>query len=482
MDILKGLKPEAVMTYFEALTRIPRGSGNEKAVSDYLANFAKEKGLEVIQEPCNNIIIKKPGTAGYENAKTVILQGHMDIVCVKEDGLDFDFEKDPIPLVVDGDFIRTKGTTLGADNGIAVAMTMAILASDDIPHPPLVGLVTVDEEAGMGGVMALNPDNISGDILINIDSEEEGVALSSCAGGVRSALKVPVKYEAVNGDFTGYKVTLSHLKGGHSGIEINRNRGNAIKLLGRTLEALQGGTDLRLGHLVGGDKMNAIAKYAEATVAIHNKDEARFTEIIEEMDSRFKNELELADKDVSVTVEKVAVDQVFDMASGNSVISGLRLIPFGPQTMSEGIPGLVESSSNVGVLSTEEGQVILESAIRSSVRTLKDEISERITTIATLVGGEHQLTSDYPEWAFKPESDVRELMKDVYKDMTGEELKIDAIHAGLECGFLKEKVGDIDMISIGPNMADVHTPNEHVSISSVERVYNFLLEVLKRIK
>lgn len=481
MEILKGLQPESVMKYFEALTRIPRGSGNEQAVSDYLVAFAKENGLEVIQEPCNNVIIKKSGTPGYENAKTVILQGHMDIVCVKEDGLEFDFEKDSIPLVVDGDFIRTKGTTLGADNGIAVAMTMAILASKDIPHPPIVGLVTVDEEAGMGGVMALNPDNITGDVLINIDSEEEGVALSSCAGGVRSALKVPVASEELNGEFKGFKVVLSQLKGGHSGIEINKNRGNAIKLLGRVLETLNGGADIRVGLLKGGDKMNAIAKYAEAEVAVHEKDVPQIETLIQEMNEMFKNELSLADPEVTVELNSIEAVKAFDMASTNAVISAMRLIPFGPQTMSEGIKGLVESSSNVGVLSTVDGEVILESAIRSSVRTLKTEISDRISSIATLVGGSHELMSDYPEWAFKPESQIREVMKEAYSDLTGETLKIDAIHAGLECGFLKEKVGDIDMISIGPNMADVHTPNEHVSISSVERVYKFLLEVLKRL-
>jgi dipeptidase D len=482
MDSLKGLQPEAVMTYFEALTKIPRGSGNEQAVSDYLVEFAKQHDLEVIQEPCNNVIIKKPGTAGYENAKTVILQGHMDIVCVKEDGLDFDFEKDPIPLVVDGDFIRTAGTTLGADNGIAVAMTMAILASDDIPHPPIVGLVTVDEEAGMGGVMALNPDNISGDILINIDSEEEGVALSSCAGGVRSALKVPVTSEALPVDYQGYKVIISGLKGGHSGIEINRNRANAIKLLGRLLEVVVSKTECRLAAVKGGDKMNAIAKYVEAEVAVNKKDIAEFEQLLTETQGMFRNEYALADPEITLSASPIEMTEAFDIASANAAIAAMRLIPFGPQSMSEGIEGLVESSSNVGVLSTVGGEVILESAIRSSVRTLKDEISDRVSIIATLVGGQHDLTSPYPEWEFKPVSEIRELMKVVYKDTTGHELKVDAIHAGLECGFLKEKVGDIDMISIGPNMADVHTPKEHVSISSVGRVYEFLLEVLKRIQ
>lgn len=482
MDSLKGLQPEAVMTYFEALTKIPRGSGNEQAVSDYLVDFAKQHGLEVIQEPCNNVIIKKPGTAGYENAKTVILQGHMDIVCVKEDDLEFDFEKDPIPLVVEGDYIRTAGTTLGADNGIAVAMTMAILASDDLPHPPIVGLVTVDEEAGMGGVMALNPEHISGDILINIDSEEEGVALSSCAGGVRSALKVPVTTESLPTTYKVYKLVISGLKGGHSGAEIDKNRANAIKLLGRALEAIVAGTECRISSVSGGDKMNAIAKYVEADIAVHEKDGAELETIVQSMEDMFRNEYALADGNISLTLSNLDIKEAMDLASANSVIAAMRLIPFGPQTMSEGIAGLVESSSNVGVLSTVDGQVILESAIRSSVRTLKDEISDRVSTIATLVGGQHELTSPYPEWAFKADSEIRELMKVVYKDLTGMALKVDAIHAGLECGFLKEKVGDIDMISIGPDMADVHTPKEHVSISSVERVYNFLVEVLKRIQ
>ncbi len=482
MDKLKGLKPEAVMEYFEKLTRIPRGSGNEKEVSDYLVSFAKELGLEVIQEPCNNVIIKKDGTKGYEGAKRVILQGHMDIVCAKRDDYEFDFEKDPIPLVVDGDYIRTEGTTLGADNGIAVAMSMAILASDDIPHPPLSVLVTVDEEVGMGGVMALNPDNISGDIVINIDSEEEGVATCSCAGGVRSSLYVPVKREEVPAGFKTCKLSITGLKGGHSGMEINKNRANAIKLLGRVLEAVNDKVDLYICSTSGGDKMNAIANNAEAHLAVKAESVSDFAEAVKQMADNFAIEYELADPNINVEFEEVKVEQMFDKKTTENVIIALRLIPFGAQTMSEGIKGLVESSSNVGVLTTTDEHVILESAVRSSVQTLKDEVCGRITNIAKAIGAEHKLTSPYPAWPFKPESEIREIMKETYKELTGKELKIDAIHAGLECGFLKEKVGDIDMISVGPNMADVHTPDEHLSISSVERVYEFLLEVLKRIK
>ncbi len=479
--VLMGLKPERVFYHFESLSQIPRGSGNEKAVSDYLVKFAKGIGLEVIQEPCNNIIIKKPATRGYEDSKSVILQGHMDMVCVKEEGLDFDFEKDPIPVYVDGDSLRARGTTLGADNGIAVAMMMAIMEDNDTGHPALTGLVTVDEETGMGGVLNLDGKNIDGDILINIDSEEEGVVLASCAGGARNKLTLPIKRKVADKEMTYVKVDVHKLLGGHSGIEINKHRGNAIKLLGRVLESIGETAQYDLVHVEGGDKMNAIPNKAFAIIASHEIEKVK--EIILELDRVFKNELEIPDPDIEVAIEETdPLETVLDEQSKVNIVTVLRMMPNGVQTMSAGIEGLVESSTNVGVLSIEGDNVNFESAIRSSVASLKFEINDRIKCLATLVGGESGISSQYPAWAYKSQSYIRDLMSGTYKEMYGKELEVDAIHAGLECGFLTEKVGDIDMISLGPNMSEVHSPQENLSISSVERVYSFLVEVLKRIE
>lgn len=481
--VLEGLKPQNVMKYFELLTRIPRGSGNEKEVSDYLVNFAKNLNLDVIQDKHNNVIIKKPATKGYENSPSIILQGHMDIVCVKEEGLDFDFEKDPIDIYVDGDYIKTRGTTLGADNGIAVAMSMAILEDKELEHPEITALITTAEETGMDGVIGLEPGIVKGDILINIDSEEEGTALASCAGGINSIININANFVENKEYDKALKITVDGLLGGHSGIEINKNRGNAIKLLSRVLEKINDSISISMSSIRGGEKMNAIAKLAEAVVVIKSEDISKINDIIKDFDDKFKLEYQTSDKGVCVSVSEMELPQkTFDKLTVNSIIDAIRLIQFGVNTMSNDIKGLVESSNNLGIIETKDSQVIITNAIRSSVRSLKEELISRDKIISKLCNASHKTTSDYPEWQFKVESGIRNIMKEVYADLTKEELKIDAIHAGLECGLLIEKVGDIDMISIGPNLCDVHTPLERVSISSIERVYNFLVEVLKRVK
>ncbi len=481
--VLNGLKPYDVMRYFEMLTRIPRGSGNEKGVSDYLVNFARDLNLDVIQDEFYNIIIKKSASIGYEDAPSVILQGHMDMVCVKEEGIHFDFEKDPIDIYVEDDFIKTKGTTLGGDNGIALAMTMAILADDKLEHPALTALFTTSEETGMDGVIGLEKGLVKGDILINIDSEEEGTALASCAGGINSMISIDIDYLDTYDYNSSLMLTVDGLHGGHSGMEINKNRANAIKLLGRLLEKINNTLDISISHIRGGEKMNAIAKLAEATILYNSQDEMKLYDIIKACDEDFKIEYQSADKDVAVKFSACDLpEKVFSKKTSDSIISSIRLIHFGVNTMSNDIEGLVESSNNLGLIEMREDKILITNAIRSSVGSLKEELILRDALIARLNGAEHLTEADYPEWSFKPESKIRDIMKETYLDLTGEDLKVDAIHAGLECGLLIEKVGDIDMISIGPNMEDVHTPMERVSISSTERVYNFLVEVLKRIK
>ena len=481
-NLLKGLKPDSVFRNFEALTRIPRESGNEGAVASYLEQFAVNLGLHVIKEPSNNIIITKPATPGYENSPTVILQGHTDMVCVKLDSMDFDFDKEPIPIVVEGDWIKTKGTTLGADNGIAVAMAMSVLESKEIEHPKLVALFTTAEETGMDGVMSLNPDHVQGDILINLDSEEEGTVLASCAGGVNNITEIDVAF--VDNEYEkAYQLVISGLSGGHSGIEINKNRANAIKLMGRVLSIFKAHFPYALYEIHGGEKMNAIAKRCVMKFTINSEDRYLMEDLVESIEETFKSEYEVADPGIKLTLTDSEVPKnVFSQKSADAVETLLRLTPFGVYTMSAGMPGLVESSNNLGVLEFNGSSVKLTNAIRSSVKSKKQELNEMMGLISSAVGGRNTLTADYPEWPFKVTSKIRDLMQETYKLLYGKPLKVEAIHAGLECGFLKEKVGDIDMISLGPDMHDVHTPFERLSIPSTARTYDFLCEVLKRLK
>ena len=468
---------------FEAISKIPRCSGNEKQISDYLVKFAENLGLEVIQEGSLNVIIKKPASKGYENARTVILQGHMDMVCTKVEGVEFDFDKDSIELVTQGDLLRAKETTLGADNGIAVAMIMSILEDKSLNHPQVIALITTEEETGMDGVLNLDSKNISGDILINLDSEDEGTALASCAGGVKNLVELPIKWTKANNEKSFFSIKISGLLGGHSGIEIDRNRANAIKLLARLLEDLDKQLDIDLADISGGEKMNAIAKMAQATLAVAKEDENKFKDITKIWEKIFKDEFQISDPDIAIEIkEGKKTNEIFSKPTKNSLITILRLIPNGIETMSSSIEGLVESSNNIGVLEIEDEKIIFSNAIRSSIKSLKDELNSRIDIICKLTGAQMKLIADYPEWQYKVESPIRDLMSKVYEDKYDKKLKINAIHAGLECGFLKEKLGDIDMISIGPDIRDVHTPNENLSISSTERVYEFLVEVLRQVK
>lgn len=468
---------------FEEVSKIPRCSGNEKNISDYLVKFGENLGLETIQEDSLNVIIKKPASKGYENAKTIILQGHMDMVCTKEEDVEFDFDNDGIELVTQGDLLKAKGTTLGADNGIAVAMIMSILEDSTLEHPEIIALITTEEETGMDGVLNLDPENIKGDILINLDSEDEGTALASCAGGVKNLIELPIKWTESNKKKSFFNINIKGLLGGHSGIEIDRNRANAIKLLGRLLQIIEQDVNLDIAKVNGGEKMNAIAKMAEVTLAVQKEDENKLKEVIKNQEKIFKSEFEISDPSIVIEINKTTeTDKIFDKDTKNAMISILRLIPDGIETMSSSIEGLVETSNNIGVLETEGEKIIFSNAIRSSVKSLKDELNSRIDIICKLTGAKMNLIADYPEWQYKVDSPIRDLMSKIYQEKYGKTLKVDAIHAGLECGFLKEKLGDIDMISIGPDIRDVHTPNENLSVSSSERVYEFLVEVLRQVK
>lgn len=468
---------------FEAMNQIPRCSGDEKRISDWLMAFGEKNELEAVQEPCGNVILKKPASKGYEGSPAIILQGHMDMVCVKAEGSQHDFSKDPVRLKVDGDFLTAAETSLGADNGIAVAMALAILEDRSLEHPPLEVLITVSEETGMDGAVRLNPAHLSGQALINLDSEEEGVILASCAGGVRASVHLPIEWEVPVEDGQEARLTITGLKGGHSGVEIDKGRANAIVLLGRVMRDLLG-MGVQISQIQGGEKMNAIANKATAHLRFKRDWLEEVQKTVLAWESRFRNEFEMADPDLKLvlTLEAASdpIPNVFSLETAENAAALLRLLPNGVQTMSTGIPGLVESSNNLGVLTTGADYIEIDSAIRSSVRSLKAEIIDRMLIACTLTDAELRLQSDYPEWAYAPESQMRDTMMKVYRELYGKEMTVSAIHAGLECGILKEKLGSIDFVSIGANLSDVHTPKERLDMASSERVYRFVVEVLKK--
>lgn len=485
MEKLRNSKCSEVFRYFEEISSIPRGSHNEKRISDYMVEFAKKHGLEVFQDKALNVIIKKPATPGYENAPAVILQGHLDMVCEKNKGTVHDFEKDPIRLKVVDDMIYAQGTTLGADNGIALAYALAILASKDIPHPRLEALFTSDEESTMSGAAAVDVSKLEGRLLINLDSEEEDRFLVSSAGGLKAKLNVPVKWEKAPDGLAAFVLSIGGLKGGHSGIEIDKGRGNANKLMGRLLYTIRKECVIHIAGISGGLKSNAIPREAEVLLLAAPEDKQKLEEAARAFEQLVRNELRATDSEVYVRLEAVSEkveERVFTSETADKAIAAIMLLPNGIQSMSMEIKGLVESSTNLGVVSTNENEVELVNEIRSSVRSLKRNTFSQVEALAALVGGSVDILSEYPEWEYNPDSKLRTLFTKVYKDKYGAEPEIVAIHAGLECGVFMSRLEGLDCISLGPNMYDVHTPDEHLSISSTERVWEFLLDVLKEMK
>ncbi len=479
--MLKNLKPKQVFHYFEELTAIPRCSGNEKQVSDYLVNFAKERKFKVYQDKALNVIIKKPGTAGYEKSAAVIIQGHMDMVCGKSEKSSHDFAKDPISLKIDGDFLRASGTTLGADNGIGVAYGLAILDSKDIPHPPIELLITTDEETGMHGAASLKTAHLTGKTLLNIDAEEEGVFFVSCAGGRILMSEFTPRWKKTSN--SGLRINVSGLKGGHSGLEIVEQRANAIKLLGRILDAARKAGSFYITTISGGSDHNAIAKEAQVTVAADASVLKKIKAVVIGFSKELKKEFASADPKLQVAV--ASVDKVATCLGGGSterLIDFLLIAPNGVQSMSPELENLVESSLNFGVLEQSDKFINITISVRSSVSSIGEEITRRLEALAKMVGAKTSRTSEYPAWHYQADSKIRDLCVSVYKVVSGNDASIRAIHAGLECGLLKEKLPETDMISFGPNLYNVHTPDEHLSIHSVANMWAFLTAILAKLK
>ena len=476
-NVLNNLNPSLVFKYFEEISQIPRGSGNEKEISDYLYKFAKDLNLEVVQDDYLNIIIKKPATKGYENYPGVILQGHMDMVCEKNKDVDHDFEKDPIELKIVDDMIYANGTTLGADNGIAVAMSLAILASNDLAHPALEVLITSNEEAGMTGAMGLDGSIFNGKYIINLDSEEEGYLLVSCAGGNRSYVTLPLTFKPIAEDKQVLLLEVKGLLGGHSGMDIVKQRANSNVTMGRILNSL--GVEFDLVEVNGGSKNNAIPRECEAKIVVNKDQVDALKDSVSKIEEILKHEFRSTDANLQVVVSESNADKALSDDCKSKVILLLNLIPNGIQTQSMEIEGLVESSTNLGVVKTENNIMSFESAVRSSVATLRENINNKTKLIADYVGANFENTDGYPAWEYAKDSKLEQLCIDVYEKLTGKKPIITAIHAGLECGLLLDKMPGCEAISMGPDMFEVHTPNEHVSITSIKNVWDYLVKVLE---
>lgn len=481
---LESLLSHPVFYYFTEISNIPRGSGNEKEISDYLVRFAKERHLEVIQDKSLNVIIKKVATVGYESVPAVIIQGHMDMVCEKNKDTFHDFEKDPLQLRIIGDMLYATDTTLGADNGIAVAYALALLDATDLEHPALEIVITTEEETTMNGALTVDAAHFDGKILINIDSEEDGKLLVSSAGGVRVIQTLPIEWQETSDNKVSYCISIKGLKGGHSGIEINKERGNSIKLLGRVLHDLTTDFPCFIQQLNGGLKSNAIPREAEATVLIRPEDVKKITEKMEQWNRTFKKELRSSDPGVSIHFEKSDNNftKAFSQDTMSKTITSLLLIPHGVHGMSIGIEGLVESSSNLGVVTTTDTEVTFVSEIRSSVNSIKTYMVHQAKSIAQLLECNIRIDSDYPEWPYNPDSKVKKLFEETYKEKYGKEMEVIAVHAGIECGVFIEKIPGLDAVSIGPDMFLVHTPEEHVSIPSTINNWEYFIYTLKRMK
>ena len=478
MPVLSDLEPREVFAWFERLCAIPHGSHHAKAISDYLVAFARERGLACRQDAANNVVIRKAASAGYENAPVVMLQGHIDMVCEKDADCGKDMETEGLDLFVDGDVIGARGTTLGGDDGIAVAMALAVLDADDIPHGPLECVFTADEEVGMIGARALDASDLKAKYLINIDSEEEGVLTISCAGACRMACTLPVTRAPFDGQTL--RVRISGLAGGHSGEEIHKGRANANLLLGRALDEMSRAGALRLIRVSGGTKDNAIPREAEAVV--RTGDAAALRRAVEALAAALRAEYHAADGHITVTVTETDDGLTpMDAASTERAITLLLCAPNGVVEMSMDVPGLVQTSLNLGRLTSDEASLRASFMIRSSINSQKNAVASRLARLAEALGGQAELDSDYSAWPYRPESPLRDRVAEVFYEQYGEKPRIAALHAGLECGILSGKLPELDCISLGPDLTDIHTPRERLHIASTERTWQLLLGTLKRL-
>ena len=478
--IIKGYEPKRLFEYFEEISAIPRPSGQEGQIADYLVRFAKEKGLWHYRDKIHNVIIKKPGSPGCENLPAVMLQGHTDMVCEKNAGVSHDFFKEGIKLSAGNGKLWAKGTTLGADNGVAVALMLTILEDDNFPHPPLECVFTVQEETGLTGALEIDGTQLSARTMINLDSEEEGVATVSCAGGMRITLSRKVSYQTSS--LPGLQISLRGLKGGHSGMDIALSRGNANKLMGRILYLLYQEIPFGLCEVNGGNKDNAIPRESDAFLAFSNEgDRDRTILLLQKTAEELFREYGGTDPDFRVEALPFRPKRVMDVSSSESLIRLLYLAPDGVRKWSPESGGFTVSSLNMGVVHTGEEGVSIVFSPRSSVASLQRDTREYLLLLAELLGFGVEVRSEYPGWRYQPQSTIRDICKKCYGELTGKELRCEAIHAGLECGIFSEKLPGLDAIAIGPEIVGCHTPEETLSLESLSLTYRLVREMLQKL-
>ena len=479
-SVIGDLEPRVLFRHFAALVATPRGSGNEAAAREYVVSFARERGFDARVDVVGNVVVGVPATLGHENAPTVVLQGHLDIVCEKNSDIAHDFLNDPIPAWVDGDMIRARGTTLGADNGVGVSAALAVAEDPDCVHGPLEILCTVDEETGMSGAFGLKASMLKGRIMLNLDSEDEGTLFIGCAGGGDSLVRLPVQRTAIPAGAVGYTVKVSGLKGGHSGLDICRNRGNALRILARALVAGAGIDGVHLACIAGGSTRNAIPREATACVWIPAQYAPAFEANVAGFAALIKAELGTADPGVVVGTGAIECD-LPPVAQSASILRLLLALPHGALAMSQEIPGLVETSTNLAIIAMDTTACTITCNSRSFVASAMESVRLGIRSVAELAGGNADLVSQYPGWRPDLSSPVLVACRDVWKEVSGREALVTAIHAGLECGVIGENIIGMDMISMGPDMRNVHSPDEYLVVSSTARFYSYLKAVLARL-
>jgi dipeptidase D len=479
---IEGLKPELVWKYFAEIARIPRPSKHEEAMTKYVVETARKLGLQAKTDKFGNVVVKKPASPGREHVRTICLQGHLDMVAEANKGKVHDFYKDPIELVRKGNTIMANGTTLGADNGIAVATNLAIMEDKSLEHGPLEFLFTVDEETGLTGASNLQPGFLESKTLLNLDSEEEGSIYVGCSGGKDTTASWKAEFDKAPAQTVAAQLRVAGLKGGHSGLEIDKGRGNAVKILNRALLALEA-FGARLSHVEGGNKHNAIPREAEALVYIPKKMWNAAVEAIGKFNAVAKAEISTVDPDLQVSLDEVKVKKgkVIKKGLQKKILRTISALPHGVTKMSADIPGLVETSTNVAVIKTEKKAITMVTSQRSSVASEIDEIVHTVSCIFELGGATVTHGDGYPGWKPNLNSEILKVAKATYKQLYGKEPEVKAIHAGLECGIIGEKMGDMDMISFGPTLEGVHSPDEKIYIDTVEKFWNFLLAILKNV-
>jgi dipeptidase D len=479
--MLRSLEPKALWNHFADLNAVPRPSKKETRVIKFMMDFGKSLGLETIEDSIHNVIIKKPASKGMENRQTVILQSHLDMVHQKNSDTVFDFDQQGIEMIVEGDWLRANGTTLGADNGIGVASIMAILASTDIAHPAIEAMFTIDEETGMTGAKYIDTFNFEGKLLLNLDTEDDDELSIGCAGGIDTNTEMEYAQIDTPNNTTGYEITIRGLLGGHSGMDIDKGRANANKLMTRILVGASQKFEIFIGSFDGGSLRNAIPREATASLIVNNDHKLLFENYVNDFFKTLTHEYKLIEKDVIFSIDfKANPTKVAEKTVGKQILNALYSVPNGVFRMSPDIEGLVEASNSLARVIIRDGKFSTQSLQRSSVDSTKDDIANAVRASFESIGADVVQSGDYPGWQPNAKSPILNIVADIYRKRFNEEPKIKACHAGLECGILSEKFPGLDMVSFGPNIRAAHSPDEKVQISSVQKYWPFLLEILEK--